>query len=186
MSKIISAINITADGFCGYTSAIADEEHHQLSNDLLKSADLVLFGRVTYQLFESFWPLVLNDITQSGSIREFAQRINDVDKIVFSKTLHSVQWNKTRILKGINETSISALKQKPEKNILLFGSPGIVAELTKQELMDDYYFSIQPMITGNGKRLFETIALDKKQNLKLTGTKIFRSGVVTLFYERTR
>lgn len=184
MSKIISVLNTTPDGFCGHSTVIADEEHHQFANDLLNNADKVIFGRITYQLFESYWPIVLKENIQPKSILDFAKFIDNIDKIVISKTLNNVQWNNSTILKEISKDNILAEKQKSKKNIMIAGSPSIVAEFTKLGLIDEYYFSIQPIIAGNGKRLFETIKLDNQHNLKLVDIKTFKSGVVTLCYKK--
>ena len=75
MGKLISSINVTPDGFCSHSDVIADEELHQFATDLLKQADTVLFGRVTYELFESYWPLTAKDTSLPKSMNEFAQLI---------------------------------------------------------------------------------------------------------------
>lgn len=183
MRKLISSINITPDGFCGHSDVVADEEHHQFAIDLMKSVDTVLFGRITYQLFESYWPLAAKDTSLSKPMFEFAQLIDNVNKVVASKSLTNVHWKKTTILKDINEDSINGLKRKAKTDILIFGSPGLISVLTNLGLIDEYYFSVQPLIVGNGKRLFETVGLDKRKNLRLSDTKHFKSGVVTLFYQ---
>ena len=85
----------------------------------------------------------------------------------------------------MNSASVQELKHRTKRNILIFGSPGIVSELTKLGLIDEYYFSIQPIITGNGKRLFETLKLNEGHNLKLADKITFKSGVVTLRYQKT-
>lgn len=184
MSKLISSINITTDGFCGHESVIADEEHHQFAIDLLKGADIVLFGRITYQLLESYWPLVAKDASLPKPMFEFAQLIDNIDKVVASKTLKNVQWKKTTILQDMNSASVQEIKHRTKRNILIFGSPGIVSELTKLGFIDEYYFSIQPIIAGNGKRLFEILKLNEGHNLKLADKITFKSGVVTLRYQK--
>jgi dihydrofolate reductase len=183
MAKLISSINITIDGYSDHSHVIADEEHHQFANDLLKTAGLVMLGRRTYQLFESYWPTVLNDTSVNKSTREYAQLINNADKIVFSKTLTKTNWNKTKILSTINSEEIIELKEKSKKDILIFGSPGLVSELTKKRLIDEYYFSVQPMIVGRRNKLLKNMELNKGQDLKLLSTKVFQSGVVTLHYQ---
>ena len=185
MSKLISSINITPDGFCGHESVIADEEHHQFAIDLLKGAGTVLFGRITYQLLESYWPLAAKDVSLPKPMFEFAQLIDNVDKVVASKTLKNVQWKNTTILQDMNSASLQELKHRSKRNILIFGSPAIVSEITKLGLIDEYCFSIQPIIAGNGKRLFETLKLKKEHNLKLVDKITFKSGVVTLRYQKT-
>ncbi len=183
MSKLISAINITPDGFCNHTQVVEDEEHHQFINELLKNADMVLLGRVTYELFESYWPLALKDLTLPEPIQEFARLINSVEKVVVSGKIHKAAWHNTTGINDLTEGTIAELKLRSKKNILLLGSPGVLAELAKANFIDEYYFSVHPMLGGKGKRLFEKVELNEIQGLKLTDTKTFKSGVVTLRYQ---
>ena len=92
MRKVIAAINMTLDGFCDHTAGIADEETYQHYNELLSSADTILFGRTTYQLMESYWPTVVKNPTGNQPTDEFAIIIDNISKIVFSRTLKSVDW----------------------------------------------------------------------------------------------
>jgi dihydrofolate reductase len=180
MRKIICALNLTADGYCDHLTVVADEEHHQLSNELLDRADVVVLGRVTYALFESFWPNAKDDATLPGQMLEFAGKINAIRKIVISKTLSCADWNNSIVISDIRQLSL--LKQQPGKDIVILGSPGLVSILSKRKLIDEYHFSIQPIIAGKGKRLFGEIVPEERLNLRLTGTRTFKSGVVTLFY----
>ena len=77
------------------------------------------------------------------------------------------------------------LLSKSNKDIIISGSPGLVSEFTKLGLIDEYYFLVQPMISGNGKRLFEAIKLDERRNLKLVDKQVFKSGIVSLCYQNT-
>ena len=182
MRKLISYINVTPDGFCDHTAVIADEELHENANELFRSADTVVFGRVTYQLMESYWPSVVKKPTGIKSVDEFAVLIDNIDKIVFSRTLKNVEWKNTKLATEEIKKEILRLKQQPGKSILV-GSPNIISELTKLGLIDEYYFLVQPMLAGNGKRFFETVNLNKSQNLKLTDTKFLKSGVIVLRYQ---
>ncbi|MGN6543247.1 MAG: dihydrofolate reductase family protein, partial [Ginsengibacter sp.] len=87
MRKLIAAMNMTLDGFCDHTSMIADDELHEHYNDLLSNADTLLYGRITYQLMESYWPTVVKNPTGNKPTDEFAVLIDDIEKIVFSHTL---------------------------------------------------------------------------------------------------
>jgi len=182
MGKLIAAINITQDGFCEHTNVIADEEHHQFSNNLLKDSETVLFGRVTYELFESYWPNIAKIKSGVKSVDEFAQLIDKVHKIAFSRTVSGIQWSNTTLIRDITQDQIIKLKQGSDKNILVLGSPTIIAKLTELKLIDEYYFSIQPIIAGNGVRLFDTVHLNKTRKLKLLDITTFKSGVTTLCY----
>jgi len=114
-----------------------------------------------------------------------AQALNDIDKTVFSATLGSTQWNNSTIVKKLEAGEINDFKQTGKKNLLTIGSPGIVATLTRLNLADEYYFSIQPTIAGHGHvRLFDTIKLDARQPLKFIDATPLKSGVIILHYEK--
>src|SRR5919106_465602 len=97
--KIIFAINITIDGFADHTAVIADDELHDFYTDLLTTVDIVLFGRKTYQLLESFWPVAHEDSRSTKSMLRFADKINSIRKIVFSNALNEVHWSNTSLIK---------------------------------------------------------------------------------------
>jgi dihydrofolate reductase len=181
MGTLISSINITADGFCGHLDAIADEEHHLFAIDILRQADLLLLGRQTYQIFEDFWPIAAKDKTLAKPIFEFAQLLDNTKKIVATTTLQKAEWKNTSILYLANSSTISDLKSN-HKNILVFGSPGLLSSLTQQGLINEYYFTIQPIISGKGVRIFDKLSLESRLDLKLVKTMQFVSGVVTLHY----
>ena len=180
MRKIIAAINMTLDGFCDHDKVIADGEIHQHYNEILSNADTILFGRITYQLMESYWPSIVKNPTGIKPEDEFAVLIDNISKIVFSRTLKTVEWKNTRLKKeGIKE-EVLKLKQQTGKNILA-GSPGLIAALTQFNLIDEYQLTVHPIILGSGLPLFKNIK--EIVNLKLLRTKTFGCGAVTLYYE---
>ena len=83
MGKIIAGINMTLDGFCDHTAVIADDETHQHYSELLRNSGAIVFGRITYQLMESYWPTIVKNPTGNKSTDEFAVVINSIPKIVF-------------------------------------------------------------------------------------------------------
>ena len=99
MGKLIAAINMTLDGFCDHTALIADDEIHQHYNELLSNADTILYGRITYQLMESYWPTVVKNPTGNKPMDEFAVIIDNISKIVFSHTLKNVEWKNAKLAK---------------------------------------------------------------------------------------
>ena len=180
MRKLIAAINMTLDGFCDHTAGIADDELHQHYNELLSNADSLLYGRITYQLMESYWPTVVKNPTGNKPTDEFAVLIDNISKIVFSHTLKNVDWKNVKLAKrGIKE-EVLELKQQAGKNILA-GSPSLIVTLMQLDLIDEYQLCVQPIILGNGLRLFKNIK--DRINLKLMKTKIFGSGSIALYYE---
>lgn len=106
MRKLIASINITLDGFCDHTAVIAVDEIHQHYNELLRNAGTLLYGRITYQLMESYWPTIVKNPTGNKTTDEFAILIDNISKIVFSRTLKNVDWKNTKLKKeGIKRRS---------------------------------------------------------------------------------
>ena len=183
MRKLIAAINMTLDGFCNHTAMIADDEIHQHYNKLLSNADTLIYGRITYQLMESYWPTVVKNPTGNKPMDEFAVLIDNISKIVFSSTLHHVDWKNTTLKKEVIKEEISALKQSGNggsKNILV-GSPSLIVALAQLDLIDEYQLGVQPTVLGSGLPLFKNIR--DRIDLKLLKTKTFGCGAVTLYYE---
>jgi dihydrofolate reductase len=106
--------------------------------------------------------------------------VENVPKIVFSKTLNEVTWNNTRLIKDNIEEEIKKLKQQPGKDLVIFGSPGLSATLMNLGLIDEYKLTVHPVILGDGNSAFKNNKI--KSSLKLLDTKILKSGVVTLHY----
>ena len=183
MRKLIAAINMTLDGFCNHTAGIADDELHQHYNELLSTADTILWGRTTYQLMESSWPTIVKNPTGNKPEDEFAVLIDNISKIVYSRTLKNVDWKNTKLKKEVIKEEILELKQSRNggsKNILV-GSPSLIAALTQLDLIDEYQLCVQPIILGRGLPLFKNVK--DRMNLALLKTKPFGSGAVTLYYE---
>jgi len=191
MRRVIAAINMTLDGFCNHTAVIADEELHQHYNELLSTSDTILFGRITYQLMESYWPLVVKNPTGNKPEDEFAVLIDNISKFVFSRTLKNndpiiIGWKNTELKKEILKEEILELKQSRNggsKNILA-GSPSLIVALTQLDLIDEYQICIHPIILGSGLPLFKNVK--DRVDLKLLKTKTFGSGAVTHYYEPTK
>lgn len=181
MRKLIAAINMTLDAFCDHTSGVPDEEIHQHYADLLRSADTALYGRITYQLME-FWRTVLENPTGDKATDDFAVAIDNIPKIVFSRTLKNVDWKSAKLASQDLEKEVLELKQQSGKDILV-GSRSLIIQLMKLNLIDEYQLCIHPVIAGTGLPLFENIK--DRTLLKLIKTKTFSGGAVTLYYEPT-
>ncbi len=180
MRKLVAAINMTLDGFCDHTAVIADDELHQHYNELLSTADTMLWGRITYQLMESYWPTIVQNPTGNKPEDEFAVLIDNISKIVYSRTLKNVDWKNTRLKSEVNKEEVLELKRQAGKNMLV-GSPSLITALTQLDLIDEYQLCVQPIILGRGLPLFKNVK--GRMNLKLLKTKSFGSGAVTLYYE---
>ena len=180
MRKLIAAINMTLDGFCDHTAMIADEEIHQHYNELLRNAGTLLYGRTTYQLMESYWPSLVKSPSGNKPMDEFAILIDNISKIVYSRTLKNVEWKNTILKKEISKEEILELKLEKGKDILA-GSPSLIVAFTQLDLIDEYQLCIHPVVSGGGLPLFKNI--QDKITLTLLKTKTFGSGAVNHYYE---
>ena len=183
MRNLIYAINLTIDGCFDHTNTIADDELLGYYTRLVRDAGLLVYGRKTYQLMVPYWPDVAKNPsgeTTKADI-EFAQAFESSNKIVFSRTLDRAEGRNTRIVRTNLEDEILKLKQEQGNNILV-GGVDIPSQLIELGLVDEYYFVVQPVVAGEGRRLLDGLSLQKKSQLKLVETKIFKSGVVALHY----
>lgn len=183
MRKVVFAINITADGYCSHTDMIADEELHKHFTGVLRNADIILYGRTTYQLMVPYWPEVAKTQSESEATNEFARVFDSLDIVVFSRTLKHVEGTNTRIARSDIAEEVLALKQQPGKNIAI-GSLSIASQLSEQGLIDEYQFVVHPVVAGKGPRLFETVKLRDSLRLDFLGSETFQSGVVALTYRK--
>ncbi len=182
MRKLIAAINMTLDGFCDHTAVIADEEIHQHYADLLRNADTVLYGRITFQLMK-YWQTVVKNPTGNSAMDEFASVMDNIQKIVFSKTLKDVEWDSAKLATRDIEEEVLALKQQSGKDILV-GSRSLIINLMNLNLIDEFQLCVHPVIAGDGLPLFENIT--DRTVLKRLKTKTFNGGAVILYYEPTQ
>ncbi len=142
-------------------------------------ADTILFGRLTYQMFENVWPKVALDPNAPKEAKRTADEVNSMNKVVFSKTLKQVTWDKSKLLRGNPAEEVSKLKQGNGSDMMIFGSGTIVQQLSDAGLIDDYVLILTPIVLGAGKPLFKDV---KKLNLQPVDAKDFASGNVLLHY----
>ena len=173
---------MTLDGFCDHTAGIADDETHQHFTELLSSAETIIFGRITYQLME-YWRSVVENPTGNRSTDDFAAVIDNIQKIVYSRTLGGVDWKNTELKRDVVKDEILELKKQAGKNILV-GSPSLIVALVQLDLIDEYQLVLQPIVLGSGLPLFKDIS--DRIDLKLLNTKAFGCGAIVLYYEPTR
>jgi dihydrofolate reductase len=181
MRRTVFGINITADGYCGHEDAIADEELHEYFAGLLRSADTILFGRTTYELMFPYWHTIAETQSETPAVNEFARTIDAIQKIVFSKTLKSVDMKNTTISRTTMETELQSLRNLPGRDIAI-GSLSIASYLTNLRMIDEYHFVVHPIVAGKGPRLFEPYGIKERFQLTLLGSKTFGSGVIALHY----
>src|SRR5437762_5846629 len=167
MRKIVAFDKVSADGY--FSSAegkldwtVPEPELDKASAGGLAGTGTLLFGRRTYEMFESFWPHALGDSgtspdphaagRRSPEMHAFAVWINEATKIVFSKTRPDVTWKNSRLLREIDAGQIEALKREPGGDIMVFGSGALVSQLTAQGLVDEYQLVVGPVLLGGGGR----------------------------------
>jgi len=176
---------ISVDGmFAGPNGDISwhnvDENFNAYAIDLLNTIDTIIFGRITYKMFESYWPAELNSPKTSPNDRVIAQRIDDAKKILFSKTVEATPWKNTQLFTEINAEDIQKIKNEAGKDIVIYGSGTVVQVLANLGLIDEYRLFVAPLVLGAGRPLFEKI--DNKITLSLIEAKEFANGNVVLRY----
>lgn len=185
MKRIIASEMITLDGYFAGPNGEIDwffwsEEMEKSAIDLISTVDTLLFGRVTYELMASYWPSA-SPPTEDPIIID---KMNNLPKIVFSKTMERVEWKNTRLIKEITSEEILKMKKQPGKNMVIYGSGSIVSTFMNMGLIDEYHLFVNPVILGVGKPLFKSTK--DRHNLELVNTKVFTNGVVLLDYQTDR
>lgn len=182
MRTLFWQINVTLDGFMegpnrelDDTAQFVDEDFDRYAGEMLTSIDAMLLGRVTYQLFAEYWP------TASGPA---AERLNELPKIVFSRTLENVNWRNSRLVKENVQEEVDRLKQSPGNELALFGSADLASTLMRFGLIDEYRIFVSPVLLGRGTPAFKD-ARDRV-TLDLVREERWRSGIVALTYRPRR
>lgn len=179
MRKIIAAINMTLDGVSDHTAVAPDEEVHEHYTEVIRNADTILYGRITYQLME-YWRPIVEKPSGEKSMDDFAIAIDNIQKIVFSHTLKNVDWSSATLATQALKETVLELKQKPGKDVLV-GSPNLIIDSLKLNLIDELQLCVHPIIAGKGSHLFKNI--NDTIPLKLLRTKTFQGGAVVFYYE---
>ena len=183
MRRLIMWNLVTLDGFfegpfsweIDWHDYVWGEELEQFSIEQSKSADMLLFGRVTYQGMAAYWA------SEKGEIADF---MNNIPKIAFSRTLERAEWNNTRLVKENAEQEVARLKQQPGKDLFIFGSANLSSTLTEHGLIDEYRLGLTPVVLGGGNPLFK--ASPTRMRMKLVEARPLKSGCVILRYQPER
>lgn len=180
MRKILAHEMVTIDGYFAGPNGeldwfVWDDVLKDVSIELLKSVDTILFGRVTYDMMAGYWPTAPEE---DPAIKE---AMNSLPKIVFSRTLKNAGWNNTRLVPEIDPGEIRRMKQQPGRNMVIYGSGTLVSALARQGLIDEYRLIVNPVVIGAGKSLFTGIT--DRLNLRLLDTEALGSGNVLLRYQ---
>lgn len=182
MRRIISQMMVTLDGYYSGPNGeinwhVVDEEHQLFSSQFLKSIDTILFGRTTYEMMENYWASDLGKVADPI----VSNYMNSLNKIVISTALNTVNWNNTVLIKKNIKEEINKLKQASGKDIAILGSPTLATKLANEDLIDEYWIIVNPILLGKGKSIFHNIA-DKKE-FHLIESKTFKSGNILHRYK---
>jgi dihydrofolate reductase len=185
MRNLIYFMHSSLDGFVAGTKGemnwiTVDEEIFDFVSTMTDQADTALYGRVTYQMMEAYWPTAAEMPDASRHDKEHSIWYKNVSKVVLSKSLREADLRNTKVISDNLVENINKLKQKPGKNILIFGSPGASHSLIKAGLIDEYWIFVNPILLGEGMPLFKNVS--ERITLKLLESKVFTSGVVALHY----
>jgi dihydrofolate reductase len=188
MRKIISFMHISLDGFVagpnGEMNWIkVDQELFDHVGTRISETDTSLYGRVTYQMMEGYWPNAGKEPDASKHDIEHSKWYNKVHKVILSKTMKGKSLPNTTIISDNLSKELNEIKQSGKggsKEILLFGSPTATHSLIEQNLIDGYWLFVNPIILGEGIPLFKGV--QDKTTLKLLTTRQFTNGVTELNY----
>jgi dihydrofolate reductase len=185
MRKLVAFHQVTLDGyFFGPNGDISwahkgseDGEWNAFVAGNAQGGGLLIFGRVTYELMASYWPTpqaFANDPV-------VARQMNDLPKVVFSRTLGSARWSNTKLVRGDMAAAIRTAKAESGKQMAILGSGSIVSQLAQDGLIDEYQIVVNPVVLGSGRTLFDGIR--GQLTLRLTKTRTFGNGKVLLCYK---
>ena len=176
MRRIVMFNRVSADGYFAAADGnldwvVPDAQVDKQGAAAIPGTDTVILGRRTYEMFASFWPHVLDSPAAadphgqgrfSPEMHAFARDLNDMTKLVFSRTLKQATWNNSHLQRDIDPRAIADMKRQPGKNMIIFGSGSIVSQLTQHGLVDEYQFVVNPVLLGGGKPLLGGIGLDRE------------------------
>jgi dihydrofolate reductase len=184
MKKIISFMHVSLDGFVAGPNGEMDwinveDELFEYAGKMIDRADTALYGRVTYGMMEGYWPTAADQPNATKHDIEHSAWYNKVDKVVLSTTLRSS--SKVKIVTDNLVEEIKKIKNQGGKDIVIFGSPRATHSLMQNNLVDEFWLFINPVLIGKGMPMFSGISDRKK--LTLLDTKVFSSGVIGLHYQ---
>ena len=183
MRKLLVFNSVTLDGY--FTDANGDmswahkndPEWIEFAAENAKGGGTLLFGRITYELMVSFWPTP----AAIQSMPEIAKGMNNLPKVVFSRTLDKASWNNTKLVKNGLVEEVRKMKNEAGEDMVILGSGSIVSQLSEDRLIDEYQMVVNPIVLGKGRTMFE--GLTKRLPMKRTSTRTFENGNVLLCYE---
>lgn len=184
MRKLISLIHLTLDGFCNDIKGSLDwvtinPAIFADADRVIQSAGAAVYGRTTYGMMRSYWPSVIEDKTAPEDRRAHARWVEKIEKITFSRTLEKSDWNNVRLHRDAKD--ILALKQQLGKDLLIFGSPGLVRSFQALDAIDEYWLFLNPVLLGEGTRFFDGA---HKARFRIAEAERFEPDVMRFHYVR--
>jgi dihydrofolate reductase len=184
MGLLTFSLNVTLDGCIDHQEGIVDDETHAFFTRLMDESGAMLWGRVTYEMMESYWPAVARgERAAPPAILEWAAKLEAKPKHVVSSARKDFPWTNTHHLTGDLRTAVQTLKDATPAGVLL-GSSKLAAELDRLDLIDDYQFLVHPRIAGHGPTLHQS-GLPATRRLELVSAHPLRNGAVAMHYRRT-
>ncbi len=185
MAHLIQFMHVSLDGFVAGTQGEmdwihVDDEIFEYVGETTNRADMALYGRNTYNMMEAYWPNAASQPNASKHDIEHSNWYNKVPKIVLSHRMQSDQGKKVTVVSDNLKSKITEFKKQAQKNIIIFGSPGATHSLMAENLIDEFWLFVNPVLIGNGIPMFKNIS--ERTKLELKTCKQFSSGVVCLHY----
>lgn len=185
MGLLTFSINVTLDGCVDHRQGIADDETHAFFTRLMNEAGAMLWGRVTYEMMESYWPAVVRgEVEAPQFMHAWAVALEAKPKYVVSSTRNDFTWNNSHHITGDLRAGVQQLKEATPAGVLL-GSGKLATELDRLDLIDEYLFLVHPRIVGAGPTLYGD-GLPNTRRLELVSAKPLRNGAVAMHYRRAR
>jgi dihydrofolate reductase len=181
MRRLVVFNNVSLDGYFVDANGDMSWAHKQdpewsaFVSENASGAAVLVFGRVTYDLMASYWPTPLA-MKNSPAV---AEGMNNLQKVVFSRTLDKVSWKNTKLVRGDLVEEVRRMKKESGPDMVILGSGSIVSQLAQAGLIDEYQVALSPILLGKGRTMFEGV----KQNVNLKKTRAFGNGKVMLWYE---
>lgn len=183
MGRLTFSINVTLDGCVDHQEGIVDDETHAFFTRLMDESGAMLWGRVTYEMMEAYWPAVARgDVHAPPALLEWAVKLEAKPKYVVSSTRTNFPWTHSHHLTGDLRASVQALKEATPAGVLV-GSGKLAAALDRLELIDEYKFMVHPRIVGHGPTLYQD-GLPSTRRLDLVSATPLRCGAVAMHYRR--
>ena len=183
MGTLTFSLNLTLDGCVDHQEGIADDETHAFFTRLMDDAGAMLWGRVTYEMMEDYWPAVARgEVEAPPAIREWATKLEAKPKYVVSTTRTDFPWTHSHALTGDLRSAVQELKDATPDGVLL-GSGQLAVALDRLDLIDDYRFLIHPRIAGHGPTLYQA-GLGATRRLERVSTTPLTNGAIAVHYRR--